>query len=208
MKKISDFVPVIVFAKTPVEGAVKTRIAAKAGNRAALDIYIELLNHTARTVKNIRYHVAYTGDCRERLENIFSAAASFFLQTGDNLGDRMRNACKYMFSFGAESAIIIGCDCPYITPDSLNNAVSALTFGNDVVIGPANDGGYYLIGCIKKSLEVFDANDWGGPALFSQTMEIIRTGNLKTEMLPFLSDIDDMTGYRIWKESFYKSSIR
>lgn len=193
-------IPLIVFAKIPIPGCAKTRIAAACGTEQADRIYRELLTATARNVAGITHHVAYTGgDHPSELRNFFPLAASFFPQCGDDLGERMAEAMRRFFREDYRAAIIIGCDCPALTTDLLGTAIRRLQQGSEVVIAPALDGGYTLIGCTPKTLAVFSAKSWSKPELFAETMAIIETNGYRLALLPPVPDIDTYDDYLRYK---------
>jgi rSAM/selenodomain-associated transferase 1 len=191
----------IVFAKAPGKGIAKSRIAATEGAHAAAAIYEELLSATAALCEAMAYHVAFTGsDDPGALRDYFPDAESFFPQTGASLGDRLRNAFLRLFARGHAAAVAIGCDCPAMRPSDLRISLEKLASSADVVIGPAHDGGYYLIGARQHALCVFDATSWGTSELFTETMSIIETKCLRVHTLQSRGDIDYITDYRRWKQ--------
>jgi rSAM/selenodomain-associated transferase 1 len=201
MKKKHDNVALVIFARVPVEGMVKTRIAAAVGNAAALAVYRELLEQTALSVAPLSFHVAFTGhkDPGE-LATLFKCAKSFFPQTGESLGARMCSASKRMFTSGYDAAVIIGCDIPELTPAILGSAITLMQ-ERETVLGPAADGGYYCVGCTPSSLAVFAATGWGTDTLFNETMAIASRERYRCSTLPVLHDIDSYDDYLRWKNS-------
>jgi rSAM/selenodomain-associated transferase 1 len=194
-------IPLIVFAKIPIPGLAKTRIAAVCGTGQADRIYRELLTATARNVAGFSHHVAYTGgDDPAELRDFFPLAASFFPQHGDDLGKRMAEAMRIFFRQNYQAVIIIGCDCPALTADLLTTAIRHLQQGAEVVIAPALDGGYTLIGCTPKTLAVFSAKSWSKPELFSETIAIIEANNYRLALLPPVPDIDTLDDYTRWNK--------
>ena len=196
---------IVIFAKVPGMGTAKSRIAATHGPEKAAEIYDELLAITADTVKGLPYHVAFTdGDNCGPLKNIFSDAVSFFSQDGTSLGERLTNAFMHLFNKGYEHVIAIGTDCPALTSAVIENSLSFLENGSDTIIGPAHDGGYYIVGCTKKGIEIFSVKKWSSPDLLKETMNIIKTKSLTTHLLNTLTDIDYMEDYLSWKKSAAK----
>ena len=193
-------VAVIVFAKEPVLGTVKTRIAAESDDATAVRLYRELLSQTAEAVEGTAYHVAF-GGCRvpSHLSSFFPSARSFYPQSDGDLGVRMRKACERMFELHHEAAVLIGCDCPGRSRAIISSALEAMK-ENDVVIGPAEDGGYYLVGCTPDSLAIFDAKEWGGPGLFKETIGIAQKAAMRLHILPELYDVDTIEDYRRWRD--------
>jgi uncharacterized protein len=194
-------IPLIVFAKAPIPGFAKSRIAVRSGSGQADLIYRELLAATARAVSEFCHHVAFTGsDEPAELLEFFPLARSFFDQSGATLGERLQHAFSLMYRQNAAAAIAIGCDCPYLTGDHFRLAIRRLQEGAEVVIAPATDGGYTLIGCRPLALPVFKARLWGKSGLFSETMAIIHRKGYRFSLLPELPDIDTLDDYENWKK--------
>lgn len=185
----------IVFAKTPARGTVKTRIGVTSGMEQAAAIYEHLLgitleesaaNHTWQQI------IAITP---ESDGTYFSSRGLVFIrQAGDHLGDRLRSALQWGFEQGADHVIIIGSDCPTLSRNDLGAAFSALT---DVpaIIGPSLDGGFYLFGVTRnhfqKALQVFQqAITWSSPQVFDQVQSHCQRCSLPLVSLPPKSDID------------------
>lgn len=178
----------IIFCKNPILGQCKTRLAASIGPEKALKVYEFLLNHTAKitselSAKRIVYY------SQQIVQNDFFDPNHFekALQRGDDLGARMAHALKQSFAQGAEKAMVIGSDLFDISAELIQQAFQALNT-HQTVMGPAKDGGYYLIGMTQFNAEVFRNKNWGSPSVFSDTLS-----NLKPD-LPFLlpekNDID------------------
>ena len=196
-----DYIALIVFAKT-LDSPVKTRIARTKGKEAAYRIYRELLNATVEAINGFPYYVAFAGGrVPGGLITIFGNAASFFPQTGNNLGLRMKNACLYCHGLGFARFIVIGCDCPERTQDDFLLAANALEHGCNVVLGPVNDGGYHLAGVDMQGLEIFNATSWSTEKLLKETLTIVQERNLKVSLLPMRNDIDTFKDYRSWKSA-------
>jgi hypothetical protein len=191
----------IVFAKTPALGIAKSRIAATEGRQSALRIYKELLSQTSHLVRGRHYHVAYSGSTeRDCLKNYFCDSQSYFQQKGDNLGEKLRHSFKRAFSQGYNKVLAIGCDCPYILPEDINHAFEHLTQDKDIVLGPAHDGGYYLVGIKPGGEYIFSVNSWGTEKLFEQTIGLIKQNGNEYALLRPLSDIDTIEDYVKWKK--------
>jgi rSAM/selenodomain-associated transferase 1 len=116
---------------------------------------------------------------------------SLFPQQGDSLGQRMASAFDTVFSLGAEKAVIIGTDCIDISEEIIFEAFDSLK-RNDAVLGPAQDGGYYLLGLTKPNPEIFHNIDWGTNVVFAQTLEKIKEKRLHFELLKTLGDVDQV----------------
>jgi len=162
----------IVFAKNPILGKVKTRIAKTLGDKVALDIYKALLLKTKEEVAS------------DIWDNI---ATEKKVQKGKNLGERMYNAFSEGFKFGYNKICIIGTDLWDIKSEEINNAFTTLE-KNEIVIGPANDGGYYLLGLKKLVKKIFQNKNWGESDVLSDTLNDLKENIIK--LLPPKNDID------------------
>jgi uncharacterized protein len=207
----------IVFVKNPVPGTVKTRIARSVGNDMATAVYRHLLAYTQQVVHdfvnalaypNALAVVVYYGDF-VRYDDGWNGFYKF-LQTGNpvvgsDLGHRMRTAFAEQFDAGgtdirgtdfrAGRVVIIGSDCLDLTPDHLTRAFAALDVA-DVVIGPATDGGYYLLGMSALHPDLFaDDLPWSQPTLRERTEAIARQNGLTVSLLDELTDIDEWADY-------------
>jgi rSAM/selenodomain-associated transferase 1 len=112
------------------------------------------------------------------------------IQTGNDLGDKMKNAFATVFGNRNKKLVIIGTDCPDLNASVIMNAYVYLE-DHDIVIGPASDGGYYLLGMKKLHPRLFEKIDWSTEKVLAQTLKICESSNLSTFLLPELSDIDD-----------------
>ncbi len=178
----------IIFTRNPELGKVKTRLAKEVGDRAALDIYKFLLRHTVFIAKDLECDksVYYSeeihhGDIWE--EAVFQKE----LQQGEDLGSRMKNAFEEGFKSGYKSIIIIGSDMYDLAADDLRKAFSMLE-NNEFVIGPAEDGGYYLLGMNRMESSVFKNKNWGTSTVLQQTLNNLKDRNIK--LLEERNDVD------------------
>lgn len=178
----------IIFTRNPVLGQCKTRLAATVGDKVALDIYRFLLNHTFAITNELPVHkqVYYSNEIWQ--DDIWDN--SIFdkrLQQGSDLGERMANAFTKGFEEGFENIIIIGSDMYDLDMTDLEAAFNAL-IQNDFVIGPAEDGGYYLLGMNAVNESVFKNKTWGKEKVFQSTMNDLK--NEKVYLLKSKNDID------------------
>jgi rSAM/selenodomain-associated transferase 1 len=120
-----------------------------------------------------------------------------FVQEGQDLGQRMANAFARSFESGMEKVVLIGTDCPTLQSQHLNQAFEALT-NSDLVLGPATDGGYYLIGMKRRSDYLFEGISWSTAAVLSQTLAVATAHGLDFTLLDELSDIDTQEDWEIY----------
>ena len=178
----------IIFARKPVLGKVKTRLAATIGNVKALEIYKKLLNHTRTlaTKANCETFVFLT----ETDEDKFWKGFSCLLQNGENLGEKMEHAFNILFNRGYKQCIIIGSDCPGLTVNIIDSAFKNLLL-KEIIIGPAEDGGYYLLGIKEMYSSLFRNKNWSTESVFSDTLIDIKKLGLSYDTMPVLKDVDE-----------------
>lgn len=182
---------IIIFVKNPVPGKVKTRLAAAIGNNRALQVYLELTAHTLKAVENVLAD-KYIYFSEEIDDSIAYNALAFrkAVQSGIDLGEKMKNAFSDVLNSVHQKVIVIGTDCPGISPEILQRAFNQLT-NTDIVIGPASDGGYYLLGMKALHPQLFDNIEWSTSAVLQATIDRCIQTNLRYQLLEELSDIDE-----------------
>lgn len=178
----------IIFAKPLKRGRVKTRLAATAGEPRALEIYRTLLRHTGGISSTLSCdrQVWFSGPPGET-DLWKSPRTAFRIQQGSDLGERMSHAFDTAFEEGYRRVVLIGSDCAELTSGHLRRAFRAL-HRRDLVIGPAEDGGYYLIGMTKPFPFLFRNIDWSTREVLPATLSAARS--LNPELLEELNDID------------------
>lgn len=190
----------LIFTRNPQLGKCKSRLAATVGNKTALDIYRFLLDHTVSITKNLSVakQVWYSEEIWE--EDIWNPR--FYdkkLQQGEDLGVRMANAFQEGFASGFERIIIIGSDMYDLSEKSLQDAFSAL-LENDFVIGPAKDGGYYLLGMKTFKPNLFQQKDWGNDTVLRDTLKNLKNKNYhimdERNDVDLYEDIKDIAAFR------------
>lgn len=180
----------LIFTRNPVLGKCKTRLAAKVGNEAALDIYKFLLQHTVDFTKDLTAikQVYYS----EEIWNDDIWDSSFYdkrLQKGSGLGTRMANAFQDGFASGFEKIIVIGSDMYDLQQSDIEAAFSSLKKKN-FVIGPADDGGYYLLGMNTFNGKLFQNKEWGTSNILVETLK-----DLHEEKVTLLAERNDIDIY-------------
>ena len=183
----------IVFVKNAVEGQVKTRLAASIGKQEALQAYQLLLKYTREQIISLPYRkeIWYSEYIDEK--DIWHPEKEFDkrVQEGNDLGDKMRRAFGHSLkSDGAEKVVLIGSDCADLTPAIIDEAFEMLE-KYDVVIGPAADGGYYLIGMNKFIPEIFEGINWSTSSVFDQTLAKLEECGNDYFILEQLHDVDE-----------------
>ena len=175
----------IIFARPPVLGTVKQRLASQVGPEKALQVYTRLLNHTLQVAEDCG--VSFTLYSTNPYHNF---TPNYKIQSGKNLGERMFNAIKSELDTETSTQVcLIGSDTVEINAEILKISFSNL-LQNDLVIGPAKDGGYYLIGMKKAYPELFVNIDWSTPKVLEQTLTKANHLGLKSHLLQELSDVD------------------
>ncbi|WP_207428996.1 TIGR04282 family arsenosugar biosynthesis glycosyltransferase [Pedobacter sp. SYSU D00535] len=178
----------IIFVKNLQMGKVKTRLAATVGEEKAYAIYSYLLKYTYRTAERVNAdkYVFYSDFIPEQDLHRFSSQ----LQSGQDLGERMKNAFRQILDAGYKKAVIIGSDSLEITSKIVDQAFSALE-ESEVVIGPATDGGYYLLGMKFLHEELFEDIPWSSADVLKKTMRAVKLNGHTHTLLTELSDIDE-----------------
>jgi rSAM/selenodomain-associated transferase 1 len=198
--KVKNPNAIIVFQKNLVLGKVKTRLAVDLGKEETLDIYRQLIDATYKALqplKNTEIFIFFS-DYIEELPSDVPFNFTGYLQKGNDLGERMLNAFTGVFKKGYESIVIIGTDCPYLNKEILNNAFKILE-ENDVALGPAKDGGYYLLGLKTVIPELFKNIPWSTDKVLELSVDVIRSKKLSFRLLPLLSDIDTLEDWKDFK---------
>lgn len=187
----------IIFIRNPEKGKVKSRLAKDLGDDKTLAVYEYLLKYTRDICAeaNLNSYVFYSDYINSN--DIWNGPCfTKHLQEGEDLGDKMKNAFAKLFDLGFEKVSIIGSDCYELTTKHINEAFLQLE-KQDVVVGPSNDGGYYLLGMKQLQPELFTDKNWGSNEVLSRTLENFKHLKLKFSELPSLNDIDtidDLSG--------------
>ena len=189
--------------KNPVPGKVKTRLAKSIGNEKAAEVYTFLLDHTRLITGRLTATrcFVYYDDAISEWDLWSNAFYQKRLQLGYNLGERMRNAFANCFQAGFSKAVVIGSDCLEIQTHHLQQAFQLLD-GAETVIGPASDGGYYLLGMNSLQADLFVDIAWSTANVLGQTREKLARLGLSLELLEELSDVDDEGDYDSMKSRF------
>lgn len=180
----------MVFIKNPRLGRVKTRLAKSIGEVQALAVYKELLRLTKSVTDPLQVtKQLWYSSFIERKDIWPNDIYDKRLQKGPDLGKRMQYAFQRSFNESFEKAVIIGSDCSALTTDIIRQAFQALDT-HRVVIGPARDGGYYLLGMSQYYPDIFTDKSWSTPFVLTETIEQLQEQNISYTLLPKLNDID------------------
>lgn len=180
----------LIFAKNLVSGHVKTRIAATMGSETASAIYKSLLSHTKEVTNYLPVDKTIFYSSSIEVEDLWdNKIYKKQIQSGSDLGSRMQNAFEHSFEEGNAAVGIIGTDCFEITSAIIMNAFAWLK-AHDIVIGPATDGGYYLLAMKQMHGELFKDIAWSTSEVLKNTLAICDKLNLSVYLLPQLSDVD------------------
>jgi hypothetical protein len=192
----------MMFVRAPERGAVKSRLATSVGEDVALELYkcfvrdmVEMLAR-GRQPFTIFFHPP---ESRQRVVQWLGDKYTLLPQVGDDLGERMKNAFKMVFSEGLNYALLIGSDSPDLPSLLIDEAFASLK-DHDAVVGPSHDGGYYLIGFRADTFlpQVFDGIFWSTPEVFLQTLDVLKKARRgHTHILPKWRDIDTLDDLKV-----------
>ena len=193
---------VLVFAKAPVPGNVNTRLIPDIGVEAATNLQAELIHSRLKNLQQKKLCATQLW-CSPDVEHEFfqdckKYGVDLFVQHGEDLGARMSSAIKGSLSV-YKRVVLIGTDAPSLTLDQIEHAIQQLA-EKDVVIGPADDGGYVLIGMSQHSHAVFQSIHWGSEKVLAATREKIQQNSLSSFELESCWDIDRVEDYRRYKK--------
>lgn len=181
----------IIFTKYPTPGRAKTRLIPALGEKKAAELHRSMAEKTvtrAKKIKNMSLQIFFEGADLRAMRDWLGEMA-FEKQIQGDLGEKMLDAFDKGFSSKAEKIVLIGTDCPDLKIDIVMQAFLELE-NKDLVVGPASDGGYYLIGLSKRAPFLFKGISWGSDKVLKQTHEKAFECGVKTAILDTLSDVD------------------
>lgn len=189
-----------MFTRVPVPGQTKTRMMPYFTPEQCANLHRCFLQDISRQVRKVDADiiVSYTGGEPDQLENIFGKKAVYIEQVGEDLGNRMANAIASAYGMGYSKIVLFGTDVPELEAETLDAAFTMLDAA-DVVMGPTQDGGYYLIGMKEPHAEAFNVRKYGESNVFEETMRGISDAGLTVVSVDSYNDIDtpeDAQGYR------------
>jgi hypothetical protein len=184
----------IIFVKAPLPGKVKTRLARELGDEAACRLYRNMARDIAEKLgrdDSWETIIAFSPPEEEGLvRDWLGPGFSYHPQKGDDLGERMFRAIADALESGYGRVVLVGSDIPEITAEIILRAFESLE-GVDIVLGPARDGGYYLVGMKRPYRDIFTGIPWSTPEVMAATCGRIREAGLTTAFIEPLSDVDD-----------------
>jgi uncharacterized protein len=189
----------LLFLKYPERGKVKSRLAKDLNKDITLLLYKNFILDLLDTLKKGKFRVKicfHPPDSKEKVTDWLGNNYVYMPQIGEDLGERMKNAFTTVYSEGFSKAVLIGSDIPDLNDTVLDEASEC--DDHDAVIGPASDGGYYLIGFQNNTFlpEIFDGIQWGSGTVFKKTIGILKKNNRKVHILPEWQDIDRLDDLR------------
>ncbi len=191
---------VAIMLRTPVAGAVKTRLAKSLGAEAALGSYRQLVEFLLQRLgRPWPIHIHFTPDKPDEMKNWLGGAYVYIPQVGADLGERLIHAMEMEFARGVKNLIFLGGDCPYVDRARVEEAFRELE-DCDVVIGPTTDGGYYLVGLKRNLPGLFRGIPWGSGGVLSSTLAKCVELGLRISLLAEESDVDDLASWEVARE--------
>lgn len=181
----------IIFYRNPKLGEVKTRLASTLGKEKALAVYKKLALHTKSITEPLLMDkIVFYSEAIDLMDIWSNATYLKALQEGKDLGEKMKNAFAGGFESGYTSICAIGTDCYELTTRSIEQAFHLLQ-SSDAVVGPALDGGYYLLGMRSLHASLFSKKQWSTPTVFVDTLRDFESLGLKYAKLQILRDVDN-----------------
>lgn len=194
----------VLFTRLPEPGRTKTRLIGALGAVGAAELQRRMARYAANTARGfassnwVTVQVLVTGGDPRLLEPWLGGGLHFGQQGTGDLGERMDSAFRCAFRDGEERVVIMGTDCPDITPAVLQRAFDALHTA-DVVLGPASDGGYYLVGLCRSAPSLFRGLSWGSDSVLSETLRLACQEGLSVKLLDELTDVDRPEDLNVWR---------
>ncbi len=185
----------VLFSRYPQAGRTKTRLARLLGPDGAAKLQRRLTERVVAQIapwlsrRGARCEIRFDGGSAEQMGAWLGGGFSYRAQGGGDLGVRMQRAFADHFAAGATAVAIIGADCPGLDADILDQAFAALA-QQTVVFGPAQDGGYYLVGLRQPLPDLFQDVPWGTGAVLQRSLKKVRRRGLPPTLLPWLRDVD------------------
>lgn len=184
---------ILIFVRTPEPGRVKTRLAAEIGAEAALRVYVRLARHATgealMLAPDVAVRIHFTPADASGAGQWLGPGPAYIPQAEGDLGERLERAFAEAFDAGFERVVVIGSDLPDLSSALLRRALGLLD-RYEAVLGPARDGGYYLLGLRQLVTGVFRDIPWSTPAVFGTTADRLRSAAIEPAILETLRDVD------------------
>lgn len=196
----------IIFTRYPEPGLTKTRMIPALGAVGAATLQRQMTEHTLLQVQELQgcrpilAEVRFAGGNLPLMQSWLGSNIIYQPQGEGDLGSRMAQSLNSAFQAGMERVVIIGTDCPGLNADLIGCAFDQLNFEHDLVLGPAIDGGYYLIGLRCLVSELFSGINWGTSVVLQQTVDIANRLKLSVAYLPYLADVDRPEDLPVWEQ--------
>ncbi len=193
----------LIFTRFPLPGQAKTRLIPYLGPEGAATLQRRMTRHMLQVAhvwqreQGAACDVWFTGGTCAQMKETFGDRWNYHCQEGGDLGSRLTRAFELAFTEGSQRVLCVGADCPEVSPDLLKEADAALQ-RSDVVVGPAHDGGYYLIGTRRFDRRIFEGISWGSSEVLSQTLARAATLRWRVAQLKRLADVDTWQTLAAW----------
>jgi hypothetical protein len=196
----------LFFIKSPEKGKVKSRLAAVIGEEPAANLYRDFITQMLSTLRrgDFPFYICfYPNNALKGLKEWLGDQHHYIPQKGKDLGERMRNGFIDAFAMGFKRVVLVGSDIPDLPLEVIEEAFISLK-EEEAAIGPAYDGGYYLIGFKEKTFspQVFERMAWGTERVLEDTMRVLKNLNQRVHTLPYLRDIDTVDDLKNIDPSF------
>ena len=195
---------IILFTRYPEPGITKTRLVPKLGPDGAAELHRKMTEHTLDRIRMLAHirpvsiETRYAGGDDDRMKDWLGCDLLIRRQWGTDLGTRLTEAFHQAFREGMRRVIIVGTDCPALTPRLLTQALQSL-HENDLVLGPAVDGGYYLVGLRRAVPELFRDVKWGTDGVLQETLRRAAKSGLAVTLLQTEGDVDRPEDLHRWE---------
>jgi rSAM/selenodomain-associated transferase 2/rSAM/selenodomain-associated transferase 1 len=202
----------MIFTRYPEPGRTKTRLIPAIGAERAAELQRRMTEETVLRAdacsrnRALAVEIRYDGCAEEHIAQWLGKERDYKVQGDGDLGDRLERAFAESFRAGADRVAAVGIDCPDLTPEIMERAFESLR-SKDLALGPARDGGYYLIGLRRHLPPLFRNVPWGSDTVLEKTLEIAREFRVETELLETLSDVDRPEDLALWRDAPIRDSV-
>ncbi len=196
----------IIFTRYPEPGTTKTRLIGALGAGGAAELHRQMTERAVGTARKLRdaigivIEIHFAGGDDSKMRQWLGNDVAYAEQIGLDLGKRMDHAFKAAFDQGCDRIVVVGSDCPELTVDILEKAFQALD-SPPVVLGPAFDGGYYLVGLKQRLTDIFQNIPWGSGNVLKETRKVLLSQKVSFALLERLSDVDTPEDLHIWESA-------